>query len=88
GETYNVEVPGEQYWADGGIRVDAEGYNTYYDAISGCWIANGTCQSYLATSRPRVPPPRARWMELVCGVGNYQNELREVIGDMTLYVPV
>ena len=38
GETYTVSVPGEQYWTDGRIRSDANGYHLHYDAIDACWV--------------------------------------------------
>lgn len=38
GETYTVDVPGEQYWEDGRIRSGAGGYTAYYDAVDSCWV--------------------------------------------------
>ncbi|CBN79516.1 conserved unknown protein [Ectocarpus siliculosus] len=88
GETYAVEVPGEQYWEDGRIRADAAGYATYYDAVDACWVANGRCRSYLHGSQPRVPAHRARWMELVCGIGDFVRALREAMPGEERYLPI
>ncbi|CAM9710269.1 unnamed protein product [Ectocarpus sp. 4 AP-2014] len=87
GETYAVQVPGEQYWEDGRIRADAAGYSTYYDAVDACWVANGRCRSYLHGSQPRVPAQYARWMELVCGIGDFVTALREAMPGEERYLP-
>lgn len=39
-ETYTVDVPGEQLWQDGRIRVDSGGYEAYYDAVDACWVSS------------------------------------------------
>lgn len=33
-----MAVPGEQYWTDGRIRSDADGYAVHYDVIDDCWV--------------------------------------------------
>jgi hypothetical protein len=44
GEYYNITVYGNQtgfspqFWLDGGIRVNADGYSSYFDAISNCYV--------------------------------------------------
>eukprot|EP00903_Cladosiphon_okamuranus_P015709 g14501.t1 len=88
GETYTVGVPGEQYWEDGRIRARAEGYTAFYDAVDSCWVAVGRCRSFLQGARPRVPPPRARWLELVCGIGDLVSALREAVPGEERYLPI
>ncbi|CAM9333338.1 unnamed protein product [Ascophyllum nodosum] len=88
GETYTVSVPGEQYWTDGRIRSDANGYHLHYDAIDACWVAVGRCQGYLGGSKPRVAPPRARWMQLVCGIGDFIFLAREALSGHERYLPL
>lgn len=57
GETYNITVIGDQtgfssqFWNDGGIRVNAEGYTSYFDSISNCYVALGRCRNYLKKRR-------------------------------------
>jgi len=84
GETYAVFVPPRTttttattlasglmspvHWEDGNIRSNAEGYTSYYDAVSNCYAAAGRCRSYLRRNR-RFPD--ANWMSLVCSVGLY-----------------
>jgi hypothetical protein len=70
GETYSITVhpepsaggPVEQTWVDGAVRIDAGGYDSYYDAISNCHIAVGRCRSYLH-KKPRLQ--FANWFSLV-----------------------
>ncbi|CAN0132700.1 unnamed protein product [Pylaiella littoralis] len=92
GETYTVEVPGEQYWQDEAerenISTDAGGYTAYYDAVDSCWVAIGQCRSFLNGAQPRVPPPRARWLELVCGIGDYVSRIREALSGDERYLPI
>jgi len=55
GETYLVDVPGEQRWVDGFVKVPASGYTAHYDALSQCWVAAGRCRSSLAGQTKRLP---------------------------------
>lgn len=73
-EDYMVEVLGPQMWQDGGILVGPEGYESYYDATSNCYIALGRCRSHLRKKR-RLP--RAPWMSLACAVGEFVRPLGE-----------
>jgi len=81
GEIYNITVKGEQsgystqFWQDGGIRINAEGYESYYDPISGCFIALGRCRSHLKQRRRLQSAP---WMSLVCSVGAFVRALNEI----------
>ena len=81
GETYHVFVPGievgfsPQYWIDGNIRANAEGYTSYYDAVSNCYAAVGKCRPYLRKKR-RFPD--GNWMSLVCSVGSFVRALGNV----------
>eukprot|EP00904_Undaria_pinnatifida_P008226 jgi/Undpi1/4533/HiC_scaffold_18.g07887.m1 len=88
GETYSVSVPGEQYWRDGHIQADAGGYSVHYDAVDGCWVAVGRCRASLLGARPRLPPPLARWMQLVCGVGDFVTLMRSSVPRLERYLPV
>lgn len=78
GEFYRVEVIGSragygnQYWYDGGIRVDAQGYDSYFDAVSNCYVAIGRCRGHLAKRRRN---PLANWMQLHCAIGEYVRPL-------------
>lgn len=62
GEFYNITVFGDQtgyssqFWNDGGIRVNAEGYTSYFDSISNCYVALGRCRNYLKKRR-RIQVP-------------------------------
>lgn len=75
GETYKLEVLGDQYWFDGGIQVDAAGYEAYYDAISACYIALGRCRPHLKKKR-RLPG--SNWMALLCSIGEYVIPAEEI----------
>mmetsp|Transcript_14430 Transcript_14430/g.21685 ORF Transcript_14430/g.21685 Transcript_14430/m.21685 type:complete len:370 (-) Transcript_14430:94-1203(-) len=78
GEYYRVEVVGshhgfgDQFWNDGGIRVDAEGYEAFYDAISNCYVAVGRCRPHL---KKRRRFPEANWMALMCAIGDFVRPL-------------
>lgn len=94
GEFYRVEVLGEQigfgsqFWSDGGIRVNADGYTSYYDAISQCYIALGRCRSYLKRKR-RLKT--ANWMSLVCAIGQFVRNVNAVQPkheDITSWLPL
>lgn len=81
GENYNITVfgdqtgYGDQMWYDGGIRVNAQGYSSYFDAISNCFVAMGRCRPHLKKQRRA---PDANWMSLVCAVGEFVRALTEV----------
>ena len=80
GEYYNISVFGdatssEQFWHDGGLQVNADGYTSYYDAISNCFVAFGRCRGYLKRKR-RIPD--ANWMSLSCGIGQFVRPLGEI----------
>jgi hypothetical protein len=69
GEYYNVTVFGDdtgyadQFWFDGGLRVNSQGYSSYYDAVSNCYVGLGRCRPHLKKKR-RIP--KANWMTLSC----------------------
>lgn len=81
GETYNVTVFGDasgygsQFWNDGGLRVNSEGYSSYYDAVSHCYVGFGRCRPHLKKKR-RLPS--ANWMSLACAIGEFVRPLTEV----------
>lgn len=81
GETYNISVLGDQtgyssqFWNDGGIRVNAEGYQSYFDSISNCYVALGRCRNYLKKRR-RLQD--TNWMALSCAVGSFVRPLTEI----------
>jgi hypothetical protein len=75
GETYRIDVVGDQYWYDGGMEVDASGYEAYYDAVSSCYVAMGRCRSHLKKKR-RLP--EANWMVLACAIGEFVIPAEEV----------
>ena len=81
GETYKIEVLGnqtgrsDQFWYDGGIRVNADGYQSYYDAVSNCFISLGRCRSHLKKKR-RLP--EGNWMGLVCSIGEFVRPAEEI----------
>jgi len=74
GEYYNITVFGaqegfsSQFWYDGGIRVNAEGYTSFYDAVSNCYIGLGRCRSHLKKRRRLAT---ANWMALACSIGEF-----------------
>ena len=65
-----------QTWTDGGIRVNADGYDSYYDAMSNCYVSLGRCRSFL---KKRRRLEKANWMSLVCGVGEFSRPVQEVV---------
>jgi len=81
GETYNITVFGDQsgyskqFWQDGGIRVNAEGYESSYDPVSNCYIALGRCRSHLKQKRRLLTAP---WMSLSCAIGSFVRPLGEI----------
>jgi hypothetical protein len=89
GGKYSINVPErmqldiEQRWNDTRISVDANGYTSHYDAISKCYVALGQCRSYLRHPR-RVP--KANWMKLICGIGNFFTQLRPVAHNLDKYM--
>ena len=78
GETYSVNVLGDMtgygtsFWYDGGLRVNAAGYQSYFDAVSSCFVGLGRCRSHLKKKR-RLPT--AQWMSLVCAIGRFVRPL-------------
>lgn len=81
GEYYNITVGGSQvgyssqFWYDGGIRVNAEGYSSYFDAVSNCFVGLGRCRSHLKKLR-RLPS--ANWMALACAIGEFVRPLFDI----------
>ena len=81
GEYYNISVFGDdkgygsQFWEDGALRLDAEGYSSYYDAISNCFVGLGRCRGYLKRKRRLLT---ANWMSLACTVGEFVRPLSSV----------
>lgn len=89
GEYYNITVYGnqtgfsEQFWYDGGLRVNAAGYSSYFDAISNCYVGMGRCRPHLKKTR-RLSS--ANWMSLSCGIGEFVRALTEIqTGEEALY---
>jgi len=85
GEEYRVEVVGDQYWLDGSIRCQADGYSAFYDAFSRCYVAAGKCRSYL---KQTLRHPTSLWMELVCAVGDFSWRLQEVEHGLDHFLPM
>lgn len=81
GEWYNVSVLGSQvgfspqFWQDGGVRVNAEGYDSFYDAISNCYVGLGRCRAHLKKAR-RLP--KNNWMSLGCSIGQFVRPLQAI----------
>lgn len=81
GEVYNITVFGnqtgysDQFWNDGGIRVNADGYTSYFDAVSNCYVGMGRCRSHL---KKRRRLQSANWMSLSCAIGEFVRSLTEV----------
>lgn len=57
------------------MKVNSEGYPSYYDARAKCFAAAGRCRPYLRYFRRVLS---ANWMSLCCGIGNYVWKLQEV----------
>jgi hypothetical protein len=76
GEIYNITVPGNdsgyssQFWFDGGIRVNSQGYSAHFDSISNCYVGMGRCRPHLK-SRRRLAT--ANWMALGNGTVHSHN---------------
>jgi hypothetical protein len=81
GEMYSIEVEGSQggyssqFWTDGNIRANAEGYVAYFDAVSNCHVALGRCRSHLKKKRRYLS---ANWMSLICSIGQFVRPLGAV----------
>ena len=71
GEIYQITVSNSQYWTDGPIQVDADGYSSYFDPAADCFFALGQCNSYLKKKRRFA----ANWMSLICGIGQFVRPL-------------
>ena len=74
GEVYQITVSDSQYWTDGQIRVDADGYSSYFDPVADCFLAMGQCNSYLKKKRRFA----ANWMSLICGIGQFVRPSGEI----------
>ncbi|GMI57309.1 hypothetical protein ScalyP_jg1870 [Parmales sp. scaly parma] len=76
GESYVIEVLGEQKWGDlfGEIEIDTLGYSSHYDARKKCNIALGECRSYLRNTKRYKS---SNWLSLICGVGDYVTLIQE-----------
>lgn len=74
GERYTISVDNSQLWMDGLIQVTADGYDSYYDAVSGCFMALGSCRTYLKKKK-RFD---GNWMSLICGIGQFVRPLGPV----------
>ena len=94
GENYRIDVLGShigfghQFWNDGGIRVNADGYESHYDAISNCHVALGRCRSHLNKRRRLLT---ANWMSLVCTIGEFVRPIYSIIPgqeSLSRYVPI
>eukprot|EP01035_Chromulina_nebulosa_P020863 gene20863-27040_t len=78
GEHYNISVIGAtdanttQFWYDGGIKVGPNGYESYFDAYSNCYVGMGRCRPHLKKRR-RIPS--ANWMSLSCAIGQFVRPL-------------
>eukprot|EP00613_Pedinella_sp_CCMP2098_P013360 CAMPEP_0171763576 /NCGR_PEP_ID=MMETSP0991-20121206/49408_1 /TAXON_ID=483369 /ORGANISM="non described non described, Strain CCMP2098" /LENGTH=349 /DNA_ID=CAMNT_0012367405 /DNA_START=6 /DNA_END=1055 /DNA_ORIENTATION=- len=68
-EVYRIEVPGDVRWVDGTIETTA-------DAVDKCYVAAGRCRSYLK-SKLRMAQEGAKWLQLVCGIGDYVWQLQK-----------
>jgi hypothetical protein len=84
GETYSIVVEGEQYWQDGPVLVDANGYRAYYDARSACYVALGRCRQHLKFRRRLTT---SNWFSLVCAIGNFVYKLSDTIDEFSRYMP-
>ena len=65
----------DQLWYDGGIRVNSEGYSSYFDSISNCYVGMGRCRPHLKKKR-RLPT--ANWMSLACAIGQFVRPIQEI----------
>lgn len=87
GETYRIDVSASETWSDdsGSITVDSLGYDSYYDVAKKCYVAEGSCRSYL---RGKLRYKESNWMHLVCGVGNAVSLLQETMQDVDRFLPL
>lgn len=58
-----------------GLRVNSLGYPSYFDSISDCYVAVGSCRSHL---RKRRRLKKANWMSLICAIGQFVRPLVEI----------
>mmetsp|Transcript_32525 Transcript_32525/g.31000 ORF Transcript_32525/g.31000 Transcript_32525/m.31000 type:complete len:366 (-) Transcript_32525:187-1284(-) len=87
GEHYTISVNASQLWMDGLIEVNANGYDSFFDAVSGCFMALGSCRSYLKKKK-RFD---SNWMSLICGIGQFIRPLGPIQKgneSMTYFLPL
>lgn len=58
-------VPEEQFWQDGRIRVDSDGYEAYYDAVDSCWVSQGRMMIMMMTMTMVINALIRRWLSVV-----------------------
>lgn len=76
GEKYNIKIENfnNQHWYDGGIKINGEGYSSYFDSVSNCYVGMGRCRPYLKKRRRQTS---ANWMSLICSIGDFVRPLTE-----------
>lgn len=76
GEEYNIKINNfdQQNWYDGGIKINGEGYSSYFDSVSNCYVGMGRCRPYLKKKRRY---PSGNWMSLICSIGDFVRPLTE-----------
>ena len=68
--------------------MNADGYTSYYDAISKCYVGFGRCRPHLKRKR-RLQS--ANWMSLACAVGQFVrnvNAIQPGLEDITSWIPL
>ena len=55
--------------------MNADGYSSYYDAVSNCYIALGRCRAHLKRKR-RLQT--ANWMSLACAIGQFVRNVNAI----------
>lgn len=87
-EGYEYEIvvdPLRSVWKDGKMVTDAGGYDSFYDAISDCFVAQDRCRSHLRHTR-RLP--KYDWFALICAIGDFTYELQVADFDKNHYMPL